>query len=100
MGCREINAFGLIDDSKDYAKHCAAIGIDVFLFGDYGWNSGEIVVDANSGAGGNAESQNVFNPSAEKDSVGSDAETLQAKYDTHIMRVRDWAELLKHPKLQ
>jgi uncharacterized HAD superfamily protein len=36
--CARIGAVALIDDSIDYARQCAASGIPVFLFGDYGWN--------------------------------------------------------------
>ena len=36
--CAKIGAMALIDDSKDYARQCAAAGIPVFLFGDYPWN--------------------------------------------------------------
>lgn len=37
--CRKIGAVALIEDSLDYAKQCAAVGIPVFLFGNYAWNS-------------------------------------------------------------
>ena len=36
--CARIGAVALIDDSIDYARQCAASGLPVFLFGDYGWN--------------------------------------------------------------
>jgi len=36
--CADIGAVALIDDSLSYAAQCAAAGLPVFLFGEYGWN--------------------------------------------------------------
>ena len=47
--CKKIRAVALIDDSKDYARQCAADGLPVFLFGNYPWNAlqkGEAALDA------------------------------------------------------
>ena len=39
--CLAVGAVCLIDDSLVYAMQCAAVGLRVILFGDYGWNRGE-----------------------------------------------------------
>lgn len=36
--CNEIGASALVDDCAGYAADCAINGINVILFGDYGWN--------------------------------------------------------------
>jgi len=35
--CKDLNAL-LIDDSLDYVKQCALLGLDGILFGNYPWN--------------------------------------------------------------
>lgn len=42
--CRELNADLLIDDHRHHAEVVAKCGIEVFLFGSYPWNEGELVL--------------------------------------------------------